>query len=546
MYSFSLKPTGRKADPESAPSPAAHIILAPSELQPSPSPTQETNDSIHQHRLVPLSSSQTSDQSQLQQQQQQLAASSPTSALHAGAPASPPPPAPPTRAAASEAAMQVHNVGAYTDMRDAADWSAVVQRERAEKRQRALAAHEAAKVEERQRREAAEALSRHEMARRQAERRQLRRALKADDAMADFQNRSTQFLKNQQRLIDLSESMARAETQRKARAREEVYRTWTRSRAGTTVPPSLTCPTESSLSHVAAPFAAAITTTTTTPTTATTFTPALTSTTTAAPSMESELRQRAQRTEEAYVQLSVAYRNEAQRSRAAAGILAAAAAPAPAPVSTGALERSSPMKQSGGDFTAPITTATTTSSASLAPLPFRTAPQMYSHASAEHMGRYACDIPITFIPEYFDGDQAGPHATATAAATTPGSAEVMPLPLRPAPVSAEVSATLQCAYYPWAALADAGTASAPPPPPPLLSRDTDLPVRRWGTVELQSSVYGYRVNPDGTLQEPCERRKEFAAELNYTTIPCDNATATSNSPESIEPFRSGKRLEVWS
>ncbi|KAL7700540.1 hypothetical protein NQL31_006210 [Lotmaria passim] len=544
MYSFSLKPTGRKADPESAPSPAAHIILAPSELQPSPSPTQEANDSIHQHRLVPLSSSQTSDQSQLQQQQQQLAASSPTSTLHAGAPASPPPPAPPTRAAASEAAMQVHNVGAYTDMRDAADWSAVVQRERAEKRQRALAAHEAAKVEERQRREAAEALSRHEMARRQAERRQLRRALKADDAMADFQNRSTQFLKNQQRLIDLSESMARAETQRKARAREEVYRTWTRSRAGTTVPPSLTCPTESSLSHVAAPFAAAITTTTTTPTTATTFTPALTSTTTAAPSMESELRQRAQRTEETYVQLSVAYRNEAQRSRAAAGILAAAAAPAPAPVSTGALERSSPMEQSGGDFTAPITTATTTSSASLAPLPFRTAPQMYSHASAEHMGRYACDIPITFIPEYFDGDQAGPHATATAAATAPGSAEVMPLPLRPAPVSAEVSAALQCAYYPWAALADAGTASAPPPP--LLSRDTDLPVRRWGTVELQSSVYGYRVNPDGTLQEPCERRKEFAAELNYTTIPCDNATATSNSPESIEPFRSGKRLEVWS
>ncbi|KPA77599.1 hypothetical protein ABB37_06965 [Leptomonas pyrrhocoris] len=406
-------------------------------------------------------------------------------------------------------------------MRDAADWSAAVQRERAEKRQRALSLHEAAKAEEQHRREVAEAQSKRELQRRKEERQQMRKALKEDDEMTDFQDRSTQFLKNQQRLINLGASVAYAEQQHKARAKEDMHKTWTKSLTGasagaaamtmtmtmgnsTTGYPLSSVPVSS---RAAGPPAAR---------------------TAAALSKESELRQAALYTEDAYVQLSLAYRNEAHRSRATAGILAAPAANSAVASSTAG--------------SAPAVTACGPGPASVAPLPFRTAPQMYCHDSADHMGSFAHDIPTTYIPEYFEDRYGATGAVSASGAANGFGEEVMPLPLTPAPVSQEASNALRHSYYPWAALADAGTDNAKPVLP---SREAYFPVERWGAAELQASIYGHNVHPNGTMQESCERRREFAEDFNYTTIPCDNATATSNSPEKIEPYHSGKRIDVW-
>jgi hypothetical protein len=502
MYEFSLNPTGRKVVPDTAPPPPAHVIRAPFEI------SQEQQS---QRVFSPPPSSRVANKrgAHTAQPQHQRSAAGASSLLETSASATPPPP-PSTTSPTSlhhHPPLQVHNVSAYTDMRDAADWSAAIQRERADKRRRALAAHEAAKAAEQQRREAAEAQSKRELQHRKEERLQLRKAMKEEDEIADLQDRSTQLLKNQQRLIHLGASVAHAEMQRKTRAREGMYSTWTTTHAGTS--------TSSSAAMM----------------TATTATATL--------SKETELREAAQRTEDAYVRLSLAYRNEAQRSRQVAGILAAADERA---------RTNLPSSELRNGLATPLTSNTTATST--APRPFRPAPQMYSHNSAAHMGKYAHDIPITYIPEYFDKKDRGtsPHATSTAAAaallSTSSSPiqELMPLPLRPAPVNQEVSNALRDVYYPWAALTDARIASTTPTRPP---RESYLPVRKWGEADLQASMYGHGANPDGTMQEPCERRKEFAAQLNYSTIPRDNATATSNSPQSIEPFRPGKRQEVW-
>ncbi|KPI88427.1 hypothetical protein ABL78_2492 [Leptomonas seymouri] len=522
MYSFSLKPTGRERDPATAPPPPANVIRAPSEMQRPPAKGHE-HDSTSHHRLPsvpqPASRALGTHGTQASPQNGQRAPAAPSTGTPTSRPPSPQlqPPSPPV----PYPSMQVHSISAYSEMRDAADWSVAIQRERAEKRQRAIAQHEAAKAEERRLREEAEAQSKRELQRRKEERQQLRKAMKEDDEIADFQERDTQLLKNQQRLIDLSAAMVYAEQQRKARAREEIYQTWTHSRAGTsafamTTASGTLLPSTAASSHAVKATATS---------------------STAIPSKETELRQAALRTEDAYVQLSLAYRSEAHRSRAAADILAAASANSGAKA-TPPTDHSCIVSPSA--VSATITTTPMHAPAPIAPLPFRTAPQMYSHDSDEHMGPFARDIPTTYIPEYFD-DSKGKTLSVTAAAK-PVVEEVMPLPLSPVPVSQAVSNTLRETYYPWAALADSRTASLKQN---VASRDAYLPVQRWGKQDLQSTIYGHNVNPDGTMQEPCERRKDFMAYLNYTTLPVDNATATSNAPETIPPYHFGKRVEVW-
>nr|CAJ2468067.1 unnamed protein product [Leishmania braziliensis] len=523
MYSFSLASNCKSPISDStglAPPAVAHRIRAPCELalhQRLPQQSNGTNDNkdvvqvsnarfgwhpAHQH--VPTSSLYTVD--------------------------------PPT-----EQPVRVHNLNSYMGLRDAADWSVEVQREREEKKRRALAQHEAAKLEEQRRRDAQEEEAKEEMRQRRLERLQKRAELREADSMADFQDRNTQFLQNQLWLIHLGNRVRQADAQHKAHARETLYKNSSNG-------------SNSDVHHTSMSNGAGIRVRGQHATTQST---------------EISLRQAAQVTEEMYVRLSLAYRNEAHRSRAAAEILD------PGELNVKRLSR--PQAESSvGAFTLPTSalpqsqaaTATSTPShsptaspapatgmatAAAEPVPFRTAPPMFTHTSAENMGQYANAIPCTYIPEYFDPPSAA--AVTSGKATAPPHAGeprqhqqqrdiVMPLPLSPAPVSRDVSGTLQAKHYPWALYSAAAVRESMLPAAP--PREASLPVHQWGAAELRDSMFGHCVLPDGTMQDQCERKKLCAAHLSYTTLPRDNATATSNAAvASPVPLHFGKRMETW-
>ncbi|KAG5485524.1 hypothetical protein LSCM1_07610 [Leishmania martiniquensis] len=526
MYSFFLASDGKgtAAEPSaSAPSPVEHVIRAPCELpshhrlsQHPPQKPSETNkdDDVAQvrnarfgwhpaHENVPISS------------------------FYAVGPP-------------IEEPVRVHNLSSYTSLRDGADWSVEVQRGREKKQQRALAQHEAAKLNEQRRRDAQEEHAKAELQQRQWERQKERAARREADAMADFQDRNTQFLESQLWLMQLGDHLTQAEARRKVHTREKLYKNcFSRSQmaVGHANTSSLTG-TSVSGQHISAP------------------------------STEIDLRKAAQVTEEAYVRLSLAYRNEAQRSSAAAAILDPGE-PVGKGHSRSRAERladvlASPTSASAqAQDAAAASTSSHTPTASPAPVegmasvvadlvPFRTPPPMFIHTSMENMGQYANAIPYTYIPEYFDAPAAA-AAAGTGAPTRSGRGSqkqqqtdsVMPLPLSPAPVSRDVTGELQAKYYPWALYSATVVRESmlPPPPPP---REASLPVQQWSAARLRDCMFGHCVLPDGTMQNQCERRKAWAAYLSYTTLPRDNATATSNAPvEPQVPLHVGKRVDIW-
>ncbi|KAG5511066.1 hypothetical protein GH5_07272 [Leishmania sp. Ghana 2012 LV757] len=526
MYSFSLASKCKRTTAESlesAPPPVTHVIRTPCEL------------SSHQQlpQSLPRQSNGTNNGGDVVQVcnarfgLRPVHEHAPISSLYA---ADPP----------VEEPVRVHNLSSYMSLRDAADWSVEVQREREKKKQRALAQHEAVKLKEQRRRDAQEAQAKEEMQQHRFERQQERAALREADAIANFQDRNTQFLQNQLWLMQVGDHVTQAEAQRKAHARKKLYKSCsTRNQLGLGhAKMSSLAGANVSGHHISAPFT------------------------------ELDLRKAAQVTEEAYVRLSLAYRNEAQRSSAAAEILYPAEligkrrSRPHATRLTGALEwptsLSAPSKAAAAASTPSHSTATSpapaegTATVAVDSAPFRTAPPMFTHASTENMGQYANAIPYTYIPEYFDTPSATSIVGRAAPTRSTGQSQrqqhtsaVMPLPLSPAPVSRDVSGELQARYYPWALYSAAAIRESmlPPAPPP---REASLPVHQWGAAELRDSMFGHCVLTDGSIQGQCERRKAWAAYLSYTTLPRDNATATSNDPvEPQVPLHVGKRMDIW-
>ncbi|GET86342.1 hypothetical protein, conserved [Leishmania tarentolae] len=523
MYSFSLAANHKSTIPDSsglAPLSVAHVIRAPSEVQSREGRSQpwtgaddDTEDVVHvsnarfgwhpAHDHVPTSS---------------------LYAVH-------PPP---------EQLVHVHDLHSYMGLRDAADWSVEVQREREQKKRRALAQHEAVKLEEQRHRDAQEEQTKKEMQQRRLERQQERAELREADVMADFQDRNTRFLQSQLWLMQLGNCIKQADAQHRTHAREQLHKNYSsRTHPGL----GQTSATRWASTNVKGRHASGS-------------------------SIQINLRQAAEATEEAYVRLSLAYHNEARRSRAAAAILnpgessckgrsrllaarSATAFASPTSPSAPTQAATAVNMLSHSPAASPAPTAVTEAAAKDS-APFHTAPPMFTHTSTEHMGQHANAIPYTYIPEYFDAPFA---ATPTRKLSSPGRAgeprqqeetdAVLPLPLSPAPVSNDVTGALQAKYYPWAHYSAAAVRRSmlPPLPPP---RDASLPVHRWGAAELRDSMFGHCILEDGTIQDQCERKKLCAAHLNYTRLPYDNATATSNtSVEGQEPLRFGKRMDIW-
>ncbi|CBZ24243.1 conserved hypothetical protein [Leishmania mexicana MHOM/GT/2001/U1103] len=520
MYAFSLASNRKSAisDPSGLAPPAVeHVIRAPSELK--------------SHQRVPQPSNEADDDDDVMQVSNAhfgwhpAHEHVPTSSLYVVHPP-------------AEQLVHVHNLNSYMGLRDAADWSVEVQREREQKKRRALAQHEAVKLEEQRHRDAQEEQTKKEMRQRRLERQQQRAELREADVMANFQDRNTQFLQSQLWLMQLGSYVKQRDAQHKAHAYEALHKT------------------ASSRNHLDVGH------TSTTSWTGTNVRGHHAS----APSTEIGLREAAEATEEAYVRLSLAYRNEAQRSRAAAAILnpgertGKGRSRPPATRSAGALASSTSPSQAATAVSAPSHSPATspaptpvTEAAAKVSAPFHTAPPMFTHTSTENMGQHANAIPYTYIPEYFDAPSAPAAATGKVPAPRrtrepPEQQEtgaVMPLPLSPAPVGRDVTGALQARYYPWALYSTAAVRESmlPPLPPP---REASLPVRRWGAAELRDSMFGHCILEDGTIQDQCERKKVCAAHLSYTTLPRDNATATSNAPvEPQEPLHFGKRMDIW-
>ncbi|CAC9454582.1 conserved hypothetical protein [Leishmania infantum JPCM5] len=522
MYSFSLASNRKSAISNSsglAPPAAAHVIRAPSELKPHQRLPQPPNEADDDDDVIHVSNARFGWHPAHEH--------APTSSLYAVRPP-------------AEQLVHVHNLNAYMALRDAADWSVEVQREREQKKRRALAQHEAVKLEEQRHRDAQEEQTKKEMQQRRWERQQERAELREADAMADFQDRNTQFLQNQLWLMQLGSYVRQTDAQHKAHAREELHKS---SVSRNHLDVGHTSTTSWGGTNVRGHH-------------------------TSAPSTEIDLRQAAEATEEAYVRLSLAYRNEAQRSRAAAAILnpgeltgkgrsrpratrsvgAFASPTSPSAPSQAATAVSTPPHSPAAS---PAPTAVTEAAAKVS-APFHTAPPMFTHTSEENMGQHANAIPYTYIPEYFDAPSAAATAGKVPAPRRAGeppeqqeTGAVMPLPLSPVPVSRDVTGALQARYYPWALYSAAAVRKSmlPPLPPP---REASLPVRRWGAAELRDSMFGHCILEDGTIQDQCERKKMCAAYLGYTTLPRDNATATSNAAvEPQEPLHFGKRMDIW-
>ncbi|KAK7197072.1 hypothetical protein NESM_000651400 [Novymonas esmeraldas] len=522
MYSFSLASKRRSTAAAAAESPplppVEHLIRSPSELH------------AHAHPHKPLLSSQQTEQHHASHPDgvdggdaaMEVAHGRlgwhpghehvPTASLYAVVPP-------------AEQLMQVHNMNSFTDLRETADWVVEVQRERADKKRRALAQHEAVKLEEQRRRDAQEEQTALEMQRRRAERRQERAERRDAAAVADFQARNTLALDTQLRLMELGRYVTQTTEQHKTHAREKLFKNWASRHNLLGGPVSMTSWTGTNTQGYHA----------------------------SAPATETELRDAASATEDAYVRLSLAYRNTAQRSRAAAAILRpaelvgrGAAHPHTTQPASSAVAATGAVAPSSH----PLPMATTPSnSAAPSPAPFHTAPPMFAHTSVEHMGEHANAIPYTYIPAFFDA----PSATATAVTASPrrvGDAPrvdaeaIMPLPLSPSPVSRDVTGALQSHYYPWAVYSGSAVRGAmlPPAPPP---REASLAVHQWGVNELRDHMLGRGVRQDGTIEDQCERKKQSAARRGLTTLPHDYATATSNTAALQVPLHFGKRMDVW-
>ncbi|KAG5510585.1 hypothetical protein JKF63_06882 [Porcisia hertigi] len=429
--------------------------------------------------------------------------------------------------------VHVHNLASYTLLREAADWHVEVLREREEKKQRALAQLEATKLEEQRHRDAQEEKTKKEMQRRRLEREKERAEAREAQEISNFQDSSTQLLQNQLWLMELGKSVTQVDAQRRAHVREQLYKNSSSRKqlSGSHASVSSWPSTNVSGYHVSAP------------------------------STENDLRRAAEATEEAYVRLSLSYRSRAQRSSTAAAILEpdditskGRSRPQAATRTTTALTSSTAPSETFQTATGTLSPspAALTQTAATDPVPFRPKQPMFTHTSTENMGKHANAIPYTYIPEYFDSSS----TTATVAkvdsprrAGKPHSKHqtdaVMPLPLSPTPVSRDVSGLLQAKYYPWSIYSNAALCESmlPLSPPP---REASLPVRRWGKRELRDTMFGHCIRPDGTIEDQCERKKQFAAYIGYTTLPRDNATATSNNPvEPQVPLHFSKRMDVW-